>query len=135
MTETRTKIYHSLQQQRRDEAEAAAFGWTVLSRDSGPEGYRVTYQLGSSWGAPTEAPPRRGGIRRATVLFILWNLLVAGLLVLLMAPGVRSRIDDVVGSDVATVSQATLASYILVVWVVGLLVTSLIWLLSRPRRR
>src|SRR5262245_4626744 len=53
MAERRTKVYLGRQEQQRDEADAIAHGWRVVSRDSRREGYRVTYEYGPGWASAT----------------------------------------------------------------------------------
>ena len=130
MAERRTKVYHGLQEQQRDEADAAAHGWTVVARDSAPEGYRVTYELGSAWATTTE-PKRRRGLRKATWLLLIWN--VAFLLLFLLLPGVRGSINGRYDESIARFAESALLVGIGFIWLIGFVVTGLIWFGSRPR--
>jgi hypothetical protein len=134
VTETRTKVYRSLQEQQRDEAEAASYGWHVVTRDSAPEGYRVSYQLGSEWADPAPATSPRRGLRRSTLLVILWTAGMV-LLWLLLVPRAHGAVDGRFDGDLATMSQTTLTLGLLGIWFVGFCITSLIWFMSRPRAR
>jgi hypothetical protein len=130
VAERRTKVYLGKQEQRRDEADAVAHGWRVISRDSGPEGYRVTYELASSWAGATDRPPARG-IRRVTWLFILWNL------VFLVAVAVRISTGGYLDGDLQTtirsVTHSGLLAGIGLVWLIGFLVIGMLWLRGRSR--
>ena len=133
MAETRTKVYHGRQEQQRDEADAAAHGWRVVSRESEPEGYRVTYEFGSG-SADTSVPRRhRRGLRKATWLVIIWNVAFA-LLWLATVPWARATVDGVYDEGFTKVGQAALTIGFGVIWLMGLLVTGLIWFMSRPPR-
>ena len=130
MAEQRTKVYHGLQEQQRDEADALANGWRVVSRDSGPEGYRVTYELGSGW-EPTAPAVRRRGLRKSTWLVIIWTLLFIALgLAVATARGYVNGISD---ETFTRLTQSALLVGLGVIWLDGFLVRGLIWLLSRPR--
>jgi Ca2+/H+ antiporter len=130
MAERRTKVYHGLQAQQRDEADAVTHGWRVVTRDSGPEGYRVTYELGSGW-ERTAPPPRRRGLRKSTWLVIIWNVLLLSLLLLISAA--RGYVNGTYDETITRFAQSALLVGLGVIWLVGFLVTGLIWLASRPR--
>jgi hypothetical protein len=133
VAETRAKVYRSLQEQQRDEAEAAAYGWHVVSRDSAPQGYRVTYRLGSEWADPGPAASRRGP-RKATILVILWTTALV-VLWLLLLPMAKGTVDGTFSGDLASMSQRTVTLGLLGIWFAGFCITSLFWLVSRPRSR
>lgn len=130
MAERRTKVYRGLQEQQRDEADAIAHGWTVVSRDSEPGGYRVTYELGSAW-AETTLPSEPRGPRKATWLFILWNLAFAVLALVRVATG--GYVGDTWEQTLRSITESGLLMGLGLVWFVGLVVISIIWLRSRRR--
>lgn len=131
MTETRTKVYQGLQEQQRDEADAAAHGWRVVARESEPQGYRVTYELGPEWADASEPIRRRRGLRKATWLVIIWN--VAFLLLFLVLPGARGYIDGSYEESITRFAESALLVGLGFIWFIGFLVTGLIWFMSRPR--
>ncbi len=132
MAETRTKVYHGRQAQQRDEADAAAHGWRVVSRASEPEGYRVTYEFGPGWAATPSPRQRRRGLRKATWLILVWTV-ACMLLWLAIVPSAHATIDGAYDETLTMVRQAALSLGLGFVWCIGMLVTGLIWFMSRPR--
>ncbi len=122
------KVYQGRQEQERDEADAVAHGWRVVSRDSGRGGYTVTYELASGYGSGSE-PARRSGIRAITWLFLLWNL------VLLVLIGWRVATGGYLGGTLQQTFDLILQSQIVLgliaVWLIGFLVLGLLWLRGR----
>jgi hypothetical protein len=127
MAERRTRVYLGRQQQRRDEAEATAHGWSIVSRDSGPEGYRVTYELRSAWGE--SAAPRPRGVRPVTWLLLIWNLVLLPILLVRIVNG--GYLGDSIDASITTMSHSSLLVTLGLVWFVGLLVISVLWLRGR----
>ncbi len=128
----RTKVYHGRQAQQRDEADAAAHGWRVVSRASEPAGYRVTFEFGSGWAGTPTPRRRRRGLRKATWLIVFWNVGFV-LLWLAIVPWTHATLDGVDDETLTLVRQAALSLGLAFVWFIGLLVASLIWFMSRPR--
>ncbi len=128
MTERRTKVYRGRQEQERDEAEAVAHGWRVVSRDSGRAGYTVVFERIDPY-APTTESRGGGGVRGITWLFLLWNIVLLGLIGYRVATGnylegtARQIFDSITGS--------TLMLGLIVVWLIGFVVLAFLWFRGR----
>jgi hypothetical protein len=130
MAQRQTKVYQGRQEQERDEADAVAHGWRVVSRDSGPAGYKVTYELASPYATTTESKGS-GGVRGITWLFLLWNLVFLILIAWRLATG------DLVGGTTQQVIDAITGSRVLMalvaVWLIGLVVLAVLWFRGRSK--
>jgi hypothetical protein len=123
-----TKVYQGRQEQERDEADAVAHGWRVVSRDSGRRGYTVTYELASAYGSTTQ-PARRSGIRAISWLFLLWNLVTLGLIAWRLATG--GYLSGTLQETLDLVLQSRIVLGLIVAWLIGVLVLGLLWLRGR----
>ena len=126
--ERRTKVYHGRQEQERDEADAVAHGWRVVSRDSGREGYRVVYELDAPY-ASAGVPTRRRGIRTISWLFVIWNLAVLAVLLVRVTTG--GYLDGTTQQSFDAITQSGLLMGLVLAWLVGVVVLGLLWFRGR----
>jgi len=128
MAERLTKVYTGRQEQERDEAEAVAHGWRVVSRDSGREGYKVTFERDV---APVSAESSGGGIRGVTWLFLIWNVVLLGLLAWRIVAG--DHLGGTVQETIESVRQSGEVLALGAVWLIGLVVLGFMWFRGRSR--
>jgi len=126
MAERLTKVYTGRQEQERDEAEAVAHGWRVVSRDSGPRGYEVVFERDLP---PASTATSGGGIRGITWLFILWNVVLLALIAWRVVAG--DHVGATVQETIDSVRQSGELLALGVVWLVGLVVLGLLWFRGR----
>jgi hypothetical protein len=122
MAERRTKVYQGRQEQERDEADAVAHGWRVVSRDSGREGYRVVYELDSPY-ASRQQPTRGPRVRRITWVFVFWTLAFLAVILVRISTGGYPSVGSMIQSPV--ISGLALA------WLVGAIFLGLLWFRGR----
>jgi hypothetical protein len=126
MAERQTKVYQGRQEQERDEAEAVAHGWRVVSRDSRNEGYKVTYERGLPLSTTRSSG---GGIRGITWLVLMWNVVLGVLVGWRIATG-----TDLAGTTQQAVDAITRSVVVLGlvgVWLIGDLVLAFLWIRGR----
>ncbi|MET0772411.1 MAG: hypothetical protein ABWZ82_04945 [Candidatus Limnocylindrales bacterium] len=128
MAERLTKVYTGRQEQERDEAEAVAHGWRVVSRDSGREGYKVTFERDVP---PVSAESSGGGIRGVTWLFLIWNVVLLGLLAWRIVAG--DHLGGTVQETIDSLRQSGEVLALGAVWLIGLVVLGLMWFRGRSK--
>lgn len=72
--------------------------------------------------------------RKATWLVIAWNGIVLGGGALLISQA-RGTVNGEYSPTLTAAGQGVMFLFLFVVWLIGFLVTGLIWLMSRPKRR
>jgi hypothetical protein len=107
MPETREKVYHTEDEHIRDEADAVAHGWSVIRRESLPNGaLRVLYEHPdrSQWASPDQATQgpvsaRRSDLNLAAAAVAVGGLMVAAGAFLPWATVVGLSVSGIEGSD------------------------------------
>lgn len=71
--------------------------------------------------------------RKATWLVIAWNVIVLGGGALLISQA-RGTVNGEYSAALTAAGQGVMFLFLFVVWLIGFLITGLVWLMSRPAR-